>query len=106
MFGISAMTMAAASLATIAAGTVYSGYQANKSKQNQRSANNAAAATAKKQASLADQANNRANSRSPDLGSLFSGNSMPGGVSSTMLTGSKGLDQSKLLLGRNTLLGG
>lgn len=99
--------MSFAIVATVAAAaTVYSGYTANKARQDQRSANRAAAAEAKKQASLADQANNRANAKAPDLGAMFAGNGMPGGVSSTMLTGAKGVDSSQLLLGRNTLLGG
>lgn len=103
MFGISATAL----LATAAVvGTAVSGYNANKARQDQRSANRTAAAEAKKQASLADQANNRANAKAPDLGAMFAGNGMPGGVSSTMLTGAKGVDSSQLLLGRNTLLGG
>jgi hypothetical protein len=94
-------------VATVAAAaTVYSAYSANKGRQDQRAANREALAASKKQANLADQANNRANAKAPDIGALFAGNSMPGGISSTMLTGAKGVDQSQLLLGRNTLLGG
>ena len=78
MFGISATAL----LATAAVvGTAVSGYNANKARQDQRSANRQAAADAKRQASLADQANNRANAKAPDLGAMFAGNGMPGGVS-------------------------
>jgi predicted ATP-dependent serine protease len=103
-FGASVAGMIAAGVGSAALG--YSAHTANKARKDQRSANNAAAEVARKQASLADQANNRANAKRPDLAALFVGNAMPGGISSTMLTGAKGVDKSQLLLGRNTLLGG
>lgn len=71
----------------------------------QKKNNAASLALAKKQADLADQASNRANAKTPNIAALLAGNQAPGGVGSTMLTGSGGVDTSKLTLGRNTLLG-
>lgn len=71
----------------------------------QKKNNAASLAMAKKQADLADQANNKANAKVPDIAALLAGNQAPGGVGSTMLTGPGGVDTSKLTLGRNTLLG-
>jgi hypothetical protein len=61
----------------------------------------------KKAADLADQANNKANAKSANLGAMLLGNTGLGkGIGSTSLTGPGGIDTSQLLLGRNTLLGG
>lgn len=74
----------------------------------QKDANKQAKDAATKQAELADQANNRANGKSPDLMGLSSQNALDakGGVGSTMLTGPAGIDAKSLMLGRTTLLGG
>lgn len=72
----------------------------------QKKANAAALAEAKKTADLADQANNAANRKAPDLAALLAGNMLTKGVGSTMLTGPQGVASNSLTLGRNTLLGG
>lgn len=74
----------------------------------QKQANRQAVDAATKQADLADQANNRANAKTPDLLGLSSQNTQDakGGVGSTMLTGPAGVDAKSLMLGRTTLLGG
>ena len=94
---------AVAGVATVYAS--YTGYQANKANQQQRTYQKSALEMSRKQADLADQANNRANAKAPDIAALLAGNQAPGGVGSTMLTGPGGVDTSKLTLGRNTLLG-
>lgn len=83
----------------------YTGYQANKANQQQRAYQKTALEMSRKQADLADQANNKANAKTPDILALLAANKSPGGVGSTMLTGPGGVDTSKLTLGRNTLLG-
>jgi hypothetical protein len=74
---------------------------------NQKTAAEQATVQATKQADLAEQANNRVNSKSPDIGAMLSSNQQAakGGQSSTMLTGPQGVDMSQLNLGKNTLLG-
>jgi hypothetical protein len=59
------------------------------------------------QADLAYSANQRQQSKTPDVGAMLSGNqqSAKGGASSTMLTGPSGIDPTTLNLGKNTLLG-
>lgn len=102
MFGVSAVTVAA-----VAAGAYvgYQGYQANKANQQQRAYQKTTLEMSRKQADLADQANNKANAKTPNIAALLAANQSPGGVGSTMLTGPGGVDTSKLTLGRNTLLG-
>ena len=102
MFGVSAVTVAAV---TAAAYVGYQGYQANKANQQQREYQKNALEVSRKQAELADQANNKANAKTPDILALLAANKAPGGAGSTMLTGPGGVDTSKLTLGRNTLLG-
>lgn len=84
---------------------VVQAYQANKANQQQRAYQKSALEMSRKQADLADQANNKANAKTPNIAALLAGNQAPGGVGSTMLTGPGGVDTSKLTLGRNTLLG-
>lgn len=98
-FAMSAVAVAAAAYAS------YTGYQANKANQQQRAYQKSALEMSRKQADLADQANNKANAKVPDIAALLAANQSPGGVGSTMLTGPGGVDTSKLTLGRNTLLG-
>lgn len=71
----------------------------------QRKNQQASLELARKQAEMADQANNKANAKTPNIAALLAANQSPGGVGSTMLTGPGGVDTSKLTLGRNTLLG-
>lgn len=85
--------------------TLYNGYQQNKANQDARSAQRQALEMARKQADQADQANNKANAKMPNIAALLAGNQAPGGIGSTMLTGPGGIDPTKLTLGRNTLLG-
>lgn len=99
------MSFAVAAVATAVAYVGYTGYQANKANQQQRAYQKNALEMSRKQADLADQANNKANAKVPDIAALLAGNQAPGGVGSTMLTGAGGVDTSKLTLGRNTLLG-
>jgi hypothetical protein len=104
MFGISAVTALAVTAAAATAYTVYSGERAN-SLQQKAAADAKVAAT--KQADLADQANNKANGKRPDVGAMLAGNAqsaMQGG-GSTMLTGPAGVSPTSLSLGKNTLLG-
>ena len=76
-------------------------------KKAQSRANETATANATKAADQADQANNRANGKQPDIGAMLSSNQMAakGGVGGTMLTGPQGIDPKALLLGKTTLLG-
>lgn len=76
--------------------------------KQQAAANQQAVDSANKQASLADQANNRANGKQPDIAGISGANmlSAKGGQSGTMLTGPMGIDPKALLLGKSTLLGG
>jgi flagellar biosynthesis GTPase FlhF len=62
---------------------------------------------AEAQANLADQANNRANRKRPNVGAKLEANRAASskGAGSTMLTGPGGVDTGSLALGRNTLLG-
>ena len=78
-----------------------------KSLEMQKTAAEQATVQADKQATMAEQANNRANAKSPDIGAMLSSNQLAakGGQSSTMLTGPQGVDTSQLNLGKNTLLG-
>lgn len=102
-FAVSAVAAVAVGAATAYVG--YQGYQANKANQQQRAYQKSALEMSRKQADLADQANNKANAKTPDIAALLAGNQNPGGVGSTMLTGPGGVDTTKLALGRNTLLG-
>jgi hypothetical protein len=62
---------------------------------------------AERQANLADQANNRANKKRPNVGARLEANqaASTAGGGSTMLTGPGGVDTGSISLGRNTLLG-
>lgn len=99
------MSFVVAAVATAVAYVGYTGYQANKANQQQRAYQKNALEMSRKQADLADQANNKANAKTPNIAALLASNQAPGGVGSTMLTGPGGVDTSKLTLGRNTLLG-
>jgi hypothetical protein len=81
--------------------------RAQESLDMQKTAAEQATVQATKQADLAEQANNRANAKSPDITAVLSANEQAakGGQSSTMLTGPTGVDMSQLNLGKNTLLG-
>jgi hypothetical protein len=89
----------------MAAATVYS---AQSSRVSNDRARRQQAAIAKSQQQAADQANNKANAKSPDVSAMLSaaGRASGGGQAGTLLTGSQGLDLSRLTLGKATLLGG
>lgn len=72
-----------------------------------RRVGNEAKDRAKAQADLADQNFNKLNGKKPDLAALLDQSTQAGksGPSGTLLTGPQGIDPSKLLLGRSTLLG-
>ena len=67
----------------------------------------AALAEAQKQAKNSEEMMNKANQRSPDVASVLqrAGKASAGGVGSTMLTGSAGINPSDLILGKTALLG-
>jgi hypothetical protein len=81
---------------------------AKKALEAQQQANKMAQDAATRTADQADQANNRANAKTPDIGGMAAKNSLDakGGQSGTMLTGPEGIDPNALLLGKKTLLGG
>jgi hypothetical protein len=96
-------------MAVSAAGSAVVGlYQADQGRKQANTANDQAIANAKKNAQLADEANNRANAKSPDSAAAMAANILSGksGQSGTMLTGPQGIDPTQLTLGKQTLLGG
>lgn len=103
MFGFSALS----ALAVIgsAAATIYS---ADKARSSQNKAIDQQKANAVVTAKAAEQAQNRANAKSPDSAAMLSANMQAGqaGQGSTMLTGPGGVDPTTLALGKTTLLGG
>ncbi|MDD4913297.1 MAG: hypothetical protein PHP57_13470 [Sideroxydans sp.] len=76
--------------------------------KQQKAANDLASTSAinmaKAAASTADQQFNRANQKKPDIASLLYNNQQ--GSAPTSLTGSAGVGNSSLSLGKTTLLGG
>ena len=102
--GITATTVLAAAAA---AGTAYSIYSGERQASAQNKAQKQAKATAEQQAKVAEEATNKASQKSPDTSAILSAAEQSGkaGASSTMLTGSQGVDASSLALGRSTLLG-
>jgi hypothetical protein len=98
-----------ATMAVVGAVGAYTQHQAaSKAADAQEAASTQAVSNAKTQADLADQANNRANAKQPDIAGMSSSNAMAakGGQSGTMLTGAQGVDPNALSLGKSTLLGG
>lgn len=97
--GIAALTVAAA-------GTGYSIYSGERAASAQRDAQQQAKDAAVKQENAANEANNRANQKKPDITSILSAaqNAAKGGVGSTMLTGPTGVDTGSAL-GKSSLLG-
>lgn len=88
-------------------GTAYTVYSGERAADAQSSAQNEARANAEKQATAADQAQNKANQKKPDTSAILSAAGQAGkvGESSTMLTGPMGVNANQLNLGKNTLLG-
>lgn len=103
--GIETAILAAAAASAVGAGV--SIYQGQQQASAQRAAQQQAKDAAAKQADQADQANNRANAKSPDVAAMLTGNqnAATAGASGTMLTGTAGVNPTTLQLGKNTLLG-
>ena len=104
-FGFTAATWLAIGAGVSAAATIN---QADTARRVGNTANDAAKANALKTQQQSDEANNRANAKSPDITAMLSANMLAGkqGQSGTMLTGSSGIDPSLLTLGKSSLLGG
>lgn len=103
-FGWSAATWMAVSVATTTAASLYS---ANQAAAGQNRALQQAKKTAQAQQLASDEANNKANAKSPNVAALMSANVLNArnGQAGTMLTGPGGLDPSAMTLGKTTLLG-
>lgn len=106
MFGLSAVEVGALAVAAVSAGTA--AYSAKQGQVAQKNAGQQAIAAAKTNARLADEANNAANSKSPDVSAQLQANLAAGkqGAAGTMLTGPGGIDPTTLTLGKSSLLGG
>lgn len=102
--GITAMQFAAGAAV---AGTAYAIDSGEKNRTAMHQQQDEAKASAKVLADKADQANNAATAKKPNLATLLGANqaAAKGGVSGTMLTGPAGIDPNTLQLGKNTLLG-
>lgn len=89
-------------LAAVTGGAAYMNHKDQKEAQAQNTA------AAKKTATQADEANNKANQKRANSSALLSSNQQAakGGQSGTMLTGPSGIDPNALQLGKTTLLGG
>jgi len=103
--GIETALIGLAAASAVGAGA--SLYTGMKQAGAQKDAANQAKDAATKQADAADQANNRANAKTPDIAAMLTGNqsAAAGGGAGTMLTGSAGIDPTTLQLGKSTLLG-
>ena len=99
---------AAPVIAAVAAavGTGYSIYSGERAAKKQSQAQAQAEKQAKEQALQAERDFNKANSKTANTAGLLQAAQQDGGgVSSTMLTGSDGIDNDKLKLGKQNLLG-
>ena len=99
---------AAPIIAAVAAavGTGYSIYSGERAAKKQSQAQAQAEKQAEKQALQADRDFNKANSKKPNTAGLLQAAQQDGGgVSSTMLTGSEGIENDQLKLGKQNLLG-
>lgn len=104
-FGWSAATWMAISVGVSTAATLYTSDQARKS-QNRALAQNEREAKANQQA--AEEAQNKANAKSPDVAAMLGAATLSSraGQAGTLLTGPQGIDPNSLKLGKSTLLGG
>lgn len=99
---------AAPVIAAVAAavGTSYSIYSGERADKKQSRAQAQAEKQAKEQALQAERDFNKANSKKANTASLLQAAQQDGGgVSSTMLTGSEGIENDQLKLGKQNLLG-
>jgi hypothetical protein len=101
------MSFVVAAVTTAVVATGYSIYQGQQAAKAQEQAARQATAQATRQADMADQANNRANKKKPNVAGMLDANQQgaAAGGGSTMLTGPGGIDMGSLTLGKNTLLG-
>ncbi len=101
MFGLTATEFISA--LALAGSTVSAVSQADASRRASNTANDRAAANASQQ----EQQFNKLNGKNPNSAVMMDQNTQAGknGPSGTLLTGPQGVDPSKLLLGKNTLLG-
>ncbi|OAM31435.1 hypothetical protein A7P96_05210 [Eikenella sp. NML03-A-027] len=102
------MPAAAAVISAVASavGTGYSIYSGERSAKKQAQAQAQAERQAEKQALQAERDFNKANSKKANTAGLLQAAQQDGGgVGSTMLTGSEGVGNDKLKLGRQGLLG-
>lgn len=101
--------IAAASSATAAGYSIYSGEQAAKKQekglQMQEQANKQAVATATKQEKSAEENIRAANRKQADVSAILAASQDTAGADRTLLTGPMGVDPNQLALGKNTLLG-
>jgi hypothetical protein len=98
---------AAPVIAAVAAavGTSYSIYSGERAAKKQSQAQAQAEKQAKEQALQAERDFNKANSKKANTAGLLQAAQQDGGVSSTMLTGSEGVENDQLKLGKQNLLG-
>ena len=99
---------AAPVIAAVAAavGTSYSIYSGERAAKKQSQAQAQAEKRAKEQALQAERDFNKANSKKANMAGLLQAAQQDGGgVSSTMLTGSEGIENDQLKLGKQNLLG-
>lgn len=100
---------AAPVIAAVAAavGTSYSIYSGERAAKKQSQAQAQAEKQAKEQALQAERDFNKANSKTANTAGLLQAAQQDGGggVSSTMLTGSEGIENDQLKLGKQNLLG-
>jgi hypothetical protein len=101
------MSFMVAAVTAFAVNTYVQYDNGQKQQSAQRDAQAQALKSSQDQAALADQANNRANGKKPNVAGLLSENAMAakGGIGGTMLTGPTGISPNDLTLGRTTLLG-
>lgn len=97
-----------AALIVSAISAAYGIYSGERSSSMQEAAQSKAKKAALQQQRASDEANNRANQKTPDVNAILSAaqQSAKGGPAGTMLTGPSGVDPGALSLGKSTLLGG
>lgn len=98
---------AVSSIGNVVGGLVGGITGANAQIKAQEKAAKQAEARAQQQAELQRQELNKANAKTPDMGSLLDRASAASklGAQGTILTGSQGVDDDSLLLGKKSLLG-
>lgn len=105
---LTATMLALASLAVAAGGGTAAGVAQSKAADQQQQAQDTSLNKAITDKTLNDQATAAANKKVPDVAAILSraAQDANGGASSTMLTGSSGVNTGGLTLGKTSLLGG